>query len=66
MTAVKTFVIGVLVGTVLGATLLGTISHLLIIALAFFGAGALALTRRRRRLERPSRRALEATPEPEA
>jgi hypothetical protein len=66
MTSVKTFLIGVLVGTIFGATFLGAISHLLIIALAVFGAGALGLAGRRRRLERPSRRGLKAAREPEA
>ncbi len=43
MTAVKTFVFGVLAGTIFGATFLGVVSHLLIIAPALFGAGTLAL-----------------------
>lgn len=43
MTSVKMFVIGALLGTLFGATFLGAISHLLIIALAVVGAGALAM-----------------------
>jgi hypothetical protein len=66
MTAVKTFVIGVLVGTIFGATFLGAISHLLVISLAVVGAGALTLAGRRRRLEQPSRKSLKAAPNPEA
>jgi uncharacterized membrane protein YdjX (TVP38/TMEM64 family) len=66
MTAVKTFVIGVLLGAIFGATFLGAISHLLVISLAVVGVGALALAGRRRRLERPSRKGLKAAPKPEA
>jgi hypothetical protein len=66
MTSVKMFAIGALLGTLFGATFLGAISHLLVIALAVVGASALALAGRRRRLERPSRRALKAAPKPEA
>ena len=50
MTTIKTFLIGALAGTILGATLLGAISHLLIITLALFGAGTIALHSRRRRM----------------
>jgi hypothetical protein len=47
MTKIKTFALGALLGTLLGATFLGAISHLLIIGLAVVGAGALVLARRR-------------------
>jgi hypothetical protein len=43
MTSIKTFVTGALVGTFLGATFLGAISHLLVIGLAILGVGALVL-----------------------
>ena len=41
--AIKTFVIGVLAGTIFGATFLGAVSHLLIIALAVFGLLTVAM-----------------------
>lgn len=67
MTAIKTFVIGVLAGTIFGATFLGAVSHLLIIALAVFGAGMLALQGRRRRISGGrSRKDLNASPKPGA
>jgi hypothetical protein len=50
MTSIKTFVLGALFGTFLGATFLGAISHLLVIGLAVLGAGAVALHDGRRRL----------------
>jgi hypothetical protein len=43
MTSIKTFIIGALFGTFLGATFLGAISHLLVIGLVVLGAGAAAL-----------------------
>jgi hypothetical protein len=54
--------IGALLGRTFGATFLGAISHLLIVALAVVGAGALALSGRRRRLGRSSRKDLTAPP----
>ena len=66
MTSVKMFVTGALLGTLFGATFLGAISHLLIIALAVVGAGALALAGRRRRLGRSRRQGLTATPDADA
>jgi uncharacterized protein (DUF2062 family) len=63
MNGIKTFITGALLGTLLGATFLGAISHLLVIALALAGAGALALHGRRRRLsERRNRKGLNASP----
>jgi uncharacterized protein (DUF2062 family) len=63
MNGIKTFITGALLGTLLGATFLGAISHLLVIALALAGAGALALHCRRRRLsERRNRKGLNASP----
>lgn len=47
MTSVKIFVLGVLLGTLFGATFLGAISHLLVIGLAVVGVGAVALAGRR-------------------
>ena len=64
MTTIKTFLIGALAGTILGATLLGAISHLLIIILALFGAGTIALHSRRRRLT-AARSPKNLTPPPE-
>jgi hypothetical protein len=65
MSTVKTFLIGVLVGTIFGATFLSAISHLLVIALAVVGAAALTVAGRRR-LGRPSRKDLKAAPEADA
>ena len=42
-TSIKTFVTGALVGTFLGATFLGAISHLLVIGLATLGVGTVVL-----------------------
>lgn len=53
-------------GTLFGATFLGAILHLLVIALAVVGAGALATVGRRRRLGRPSRKDRNVPPEPGA
>jgi hypothetical protein len=50
MTSTKPFIVGVLIGTLLGATFLGALSHLLVIGLAVLGAGAVALHGMRRRL----------------
>jgi hypothetical protein len=50
MTSIKTFVLGALFGTFLGATFLGAISHLLVIGLVVLGVGAAALHGARRRL----------------
>ena len=50
MTNIKIFVTGALLGTLLGATFLGAISHLLVIGLAVVGISALALAGRRRHL----------------
>jgi|GraSoiStandDraft_30_1057271.scaffolds.fasta_scaffold1757464_1 hypothetical protein len=63
MTNVKMFIMGALSGTLFGATFLGALSHLLIIALAIVGAGALALAGRRRQLGRSSRKGLTTPPE---
>jgi hypothetical protein len=65
MTAIKMFTIGALLGTLFGATFLGAVSHVLIIALALFGAGTLALQGRRRRLSGGrNRKDLNAPPKP--
>jgi hypothetical protein len=53
MTSVKIFVLGVLLGTLFGATFLGAISHFLVIGLAVVGASAVALAGRRRHLPAP-------------
>ena len=67
MTAIKTFVIGALAGTIFGATFLGAVSHLLILALALVGVGTLALQGRRRRISgRRNRKDLNAPPKPGA
>jgi hypothetical protein len=59
------FAIGALLGTLLGATFLGAVSHLVIIALALFGAGTLALKGRRRQVSGGrTRRDLNAPPNP--
>jgi mannose/fructose/N-acetylgalactosamine-specific phosphotransferase system component IIC len=46
----KTFIIGVVVGTLFGATFLGALSHLLVIGLAVVGAVTAALAVERHRL----------------
>jgi hypothetical protein len=66
MTRIKMFIIGALVWTLFGATFLGAISHLLVIALAVVGAGAVALESRRRAPGRRSRKGLNASPKPDA
>lgn len=53
MTNVKIFVLGVLLGTLFGATFLGAISHVLVIGLAVVGVSAVALAGRRRHLPAP-------------
>jgi hypothetical protein len=50
MTNIKTFIIGVVVGTLFGATFLGALSHLLVIGLAVVGATTAALAVHRHRL----------------
>jgi mannose/fructose/N-acetylgalactosamine-specific phosphotransferase system component IIC len=51
MTNVKVFIIGVVVGTLFGATFLGALSHLLVIGLAVVGAVTAALAVHRHRLQ---------------
>ena len=50
MTSTKPFIVGILIGTLFGATFLGALSHLLVIGLAVVGAGGVALHGVRRRL----------------
>lgn len=52
MTNIKTFIIGALFGTILGATVLGATVHFLVIGLAVVGAGVVALRGRRCLLSR--------------
>jgi hypothetical protein len=50
MTNIKMFIIGALLGTILGATFLGAIAHFLLIGLAVVGAATATLAIRRHRL----------------
>lgn len=50
MTNIKIFIVGLVVGTLFGATFLGAISHLLVMGLAVVGAATAALAVHRRRL----------------
>ena len=50
MANIKTFIIGALLGTILGATFLGAIAHFLLIGLAVVGAATATLAIRRHRL----------------
>jgi hypothetical protein len=52
MTNIKAFIIGALLGTILGAAVLGAAIHFVLIGLAVVGAGAVALRGRRRLLAR--------------
>jgi uncharacterized protein (DUF2062 family) len=47
MTNIKRFVVGVLLGSLFGATFLGAISHVLVIGLAAVGVSAVVLAARR-------------------
>jgi hypothetical protein len=55
MTGIKTFIIGALAGTIIGAAVFGAIFHLLLVGFAVFGVGAVVLGGRRRRLLRHER-----------
>jgi hypothetical protein len=50
LTNIKIFIIGVVVGTLFGATFLGAFSHLLVIGLAVLGAATAGLAVHRHRL----------------
>jgi hypothetical protein len=50
VTNIKIFIIGVVVGTLFGATFLGAFSHLLVIGLAVLGAATAGLAVHRHRL----------------
>jgi hypothetical protein len=53
MTNIKMFIIGALLGTILGATLLGAIAHFLLIGLAIVGAATATLAIRGHHLPKP-------------
>jgi hypothetical protein len=61
MTKIKTFLIGALFGTILGATVFGATFHFLLIGIAVLGVGAVVLRGRRRLLsQRDTHKSLKA------